>query len=87
MGDDLAGYVAQVVRVIEQSGLAHRTNSMFTQIEGEWDDVMDVIKRATFVLTEQDIRTEVVFKADIRPGYTNMLSNKLARLKRAKEEK
>lgn len=76
-GDEYAPYVAEIVRIIRQSGLANRTNSMFTEIEGEWDDVMAVVKRATQFLTNKGIRTEVVLKADIRPGYTQMMDHKV----------
>lgn len=82
-GDELAQYVAQAVKIIRDSGLPHKTTAMFTEIEGEWDEVMDVVKRATFVLAEQGIRTEVVLKADIRPGYTNTLTEKVERLDKA----
>lgn len=77
VGDELAPYVAEAIRVIRDSGLPHRTTSMFTEIEGEWDEVMDVVKRATFVLAERGIRTEVVLKADIRPGRENMMEKKV----------
>ena len=75
-GEELSKEVAEVIRVIRASGLPNRTNSMFTEIEGEWDEVMAVVKKATFVLAEKGIRTEVVLKADIRPGYTNMMKSK-----------
>jgi uncharacterized protein YqgV (UPF0045/DUF77 family) len=55
---------------------------MFTEIEGEWDDVMKVVKNAAFVLAEKGIRTEVVLKADIRPGYTDMLHTKVEKVNR-----
>lgn len=51
---------------------------MFTEIEGEWDEVMRVVKEATFVLAEKGIRTEVILKADVRPGYENMMHKKVA---------
>lgn len=76
-GDEFAPYVAEIVRIIRESGLPNRTNSMFTEIEGEWDDVMQVVKDATFVLAEKGIRTEVVLKADIRPGRTGMMNRKV----------
>ena len=80
VGDELSAYVAEVVKVINASGLACRTTSMFTEIEGEWDDVMNVIKEATFVLAEKGLRTGVTFKADIRPGYTGTIDSKIERL-------
>lgn len=75
-GDEYAPYVAEIVKIIRASGLANRTNSMFTEIEGEWDDVMAVVKKATFYLANQGIRTEVILKADIRPGHTQMMEHK-----------
>ncbi len=80
VGEELSAEVAEVVRVIRESGLPNRTTSMFTEIEGEWDEVMDVVKRATFVLAGRGIRTEVVLKADIRPGHTDMMHRKVAKV-------
>ena len=73
-------YVAEVVRVIRDSGLPSRTTSMFTEIEGDWDEVMQVVRDATFVLASKGIRTEVVLKADIRPGFTDTMTGKLERM-------
>ena len=77
VGDELADNVAEVVRVIRESGLPNKTYSMFTEIEGEWDEVMRVVRDATFVLAEKGIRTEVVLKADIRPGFSNRMEKKV----------
>lgn len=77
VGNELAQEVAEVVKVIRESGLPNRTTSMFTEIEGEWDEVMAVVKQATFVLAEKGIRTEVVLKADIRPGHVNTINSKI----------
>ena len=87
VGEELSKHVAEVVKVIRESGLPNKTYSMFTEIEGEWDAVMEVVKRATFVLAEKGIRTEVVLKADIRPGASNMMQGKIDRLNEALEEK
>lgn len=80
IGDELAAEVSEVVNVIRTSGLPNRTTSMFTEIEGEWDEVMKVVKDATFVLANKGIRTEVVLKADIRPGFTNMMNTKIEKV-------
>ncbi|WP_304426007.1 MTH1187 family thiamine-binding protein [uncultured Adlercreutzia sp.] len=77
VGDELAPYVAEAIRIIRGSGLPQRTTSMFTEIEGEWDEVMAVVRDATFVLAEQGIRTEVILKADVRPGYTGTIDRKI----------
>lgn len=80
VGDELAPEVSEVVRVIRESGLPNKTYSMFTEIEGEWDEVMQVVKDATFVLAEKGIRTEVVLKADIRPGFSDTMRTKVEKV-------
>ena len=87
VGEELSKYVAEVVKIIRESGLKNKTYSMFTEIEGDWDSVMAVVKKATFVLAEKGIRTEVVLKADIRPGFSNMMEGKIDRLEDAIDEK
>ena len=86
VGDELASHVAEVVKVIRESGLPSKTSSMFTEIEGDWDEVMSVVKRATMVLAERGIRTEVLIKADIRPGYVDTMNGKLERLNAAMKQ-
>ena len=79
-GDSVSEYVADVIKVIKDSGLKTQTTSMFTEIEGPWDDVMHVVKEAVEVLTDKGIRTEVMIKGDIRPGRENMMDTKLKSL-------
>ena len=86
-GNELSADVAEVIRVIRESGLPNRTNSMSTEIEGEWDEVMDVVKRATFVLAEKGIRTELVLKADIRPGFTDTMHAKVDKVESILEDR
>ena len=77
--------VAAAVRVVRDSGLPHRTGSMFTEIEGQWDEVFDVVKRATEAVLPFGSRVALVLKADIRPGWTGELDGKIERLERALE--
>ena len=72
--------VAAAVRVVRESGLPHETNAMFTNIEGEWDEVMAVVKRAVDVVAEVSPRVGLVLKADIRPGYDGQLTAKVQRI-------
>ncbi|MDQ6641707.1 MAG: thiamine-binding protein [Actinomycetota bacterium] len=82
-GDETGGVsaaVAEAVRVVRESGLPHETNAMFTNIEGEWDDVMDVVKRAVDAVATHSPRVGLVLKADIRPGYVGQLTPKVERI-------
>ncbi len=75
--------VAAAVAVVRASGLPNRTTSMFTEIEGEWDEVFDVVRRATEAVLPFGTRVSLVLKADIRPGYTGELTGKIERLEAA----
>jgi uncharacterized protein (TIGR00106 family) len=75
--------VAAAVRVVRESGLPNRTDSMFTTLEGEWDEVMAVVKRAVDVVAEASPRVGLVLKADIRPGYGGQLTAKVERIEEA----
>jgi uncharacterized protein (TIGR00106 family) len=75
--------VAAAVRVVRESGLPHETNAMFTNIEGEWDEVMAVVKRAVDVVAATSPRVGLVLKADIRPGYDGQLAAKVERVEAA----
>lgn len=72
--------VAEAVRVVRESGLPNETNAMFTNIEGEWDEVMAVVKQAVEVVAATSPRVGLVLKADIRPGHTGQLSAKVQRI-------
>jgi uncharacterized protein YqgV (UPF0045/DUF77 family) len=75
------------VAVVRASGLPNSTDSMFTTIEGEWDEVFDVIKRATEAVGQFGSRVSLVLKADIRPGHTGELTGKVERLEAALERR
>jgi uncharacterized protein YqgV (UPF0045/DUF77 family) len=77
--------VAAAVRVVRESGLPHRTTSMFTEIEGEWDEVFDVVRRATEAVLPFGSRVSLVLKADIRPGRSGEFDGKIERLEAAVE--
>ena len=72
--------VAAAVRVVRESGLPNQTDSMFTTIEGEWDEVFAVVKAATEAVAAFAPRVSLVLKADIRPGFTDQLAAKVQRV-------
>lgn len=72
--------VAAAVEAVRESGLPHETTSMFTTLEGEWDEVMSVVKRCVDVVAERSPRISLVMKADIRPGYTGQITAKVERV-------
>lgn len=82
VGETVGEAVAEAVRVVRDSGLPNRTDAMFTSVEGEWGEVMDVVKRAVDAVAEQAPRVSLVLKADIRPGVTAGLDTKVESVER-----
>ncbi|GAA1371202.1 thiamine-binding protein [Catellatospora chokoriensis] len=78
-GEDVGALVAEAVRVVRASGLPHRTDAMFTTVEGEtWDEVMTVVKAATEAVKAKSPRVGVVLKLDWRDGVSGALDPKVA---------
>lgn len=80
--DSVGKAVADAVRVVRESGLPNETGAMFTTVEGEWDEVMDVVRRAVEAVAAHAPRVSLVLKADIRPGHTGQLQAKVERMER-----
>ncbi|GAC69144.1 thiamine-binding protein [Gordonia soli] len=74
--------VAAAVEVVRGSGVPHQTTAMFTYLEGEWDEVMAVVKAATDAVAARAPRVGLVLKADIRPGHTGEMTGKVERVER-----
>jgi uncharacterized protein (TIGR00106 family) len=81
-GEAVGEAVAEAVRVVRDSGLPNRTDAMFTTVEGDWDEVMAVVKRAVDAVAAQAPRVSLVLKADIRPGVTGALTAKVETVER-----
>lgn len=75
--------VAAAVRVVRDSGLPNHTDSMFTSVEGTWEECMDVVRGACEAAGAFGSRVSLVLKADIRPGYQGELTAKVERLEKA----
>jgi uncharacterized protein (TIGR00106 family) len=81
-GDSVGDLVAECVHIVRDSGLACETNAMFTNVEGEWGEVMDVIRRCVDHVATVAPRVSVVVKIDHRPGTEDLLGHKNARIAR-----
>ena len=81
-GVSVGGGDAEAVRVVRASGLPNRTDAMFTTIEGEWDEVMAVVKQAVDAVAAVAPRVSLSLKADVRPGVTGALTAKVEHIER-----
>jgi uncharacterized protein (TIGR00106 family) len=82
-GESVGHLVAEAVGVVRESGLPSETNAMFTNVEGDWDAVMGVIKQCVDRLSASAPRLSVVIKVDIHPAApSGQLGGKVERVER-----
>ena len=83
VGEGVGAIVAEAVRVVRESGLPNKTDSMFTVIEGETlGEVLTVVQRAVEAVAARAPRVDVVIKADWRPAATDAMTGKVQALER-----
>ncbi|MGD0083782.1 MAG: MTH1187 family thiamine-binding protein [Acidimicrobiales bacterium] len=82
IGASVSEVVADCVAIVRESGLPNETNAMFTNIEGDWDEVMGVIKRCVDHVAAAAPRVSLVIKIDHRPGVSGALRSKVESVER-----
>ncbi|HET7073174.1 MAG TPA: MTH1187 family thiamine-binding protein [Mycobacterium sp.] len=83
VGESVGEIVADAVRVVRDSGLPSKTDSMFTVIEGDtWEQVMGVVQRAVEAVAARAPRVSTVIKVDWRTGVTDAMTQKVASVER-----
>lgn len=83
VGEGVGEIVAEAVRVVRDSGLPNKTDSMFTVIEGDsWGEVMAVVQRAVEAVAARAPRVSTVIKADWRPTVSDAMTQKVESVER-----
>lgn len=81
-GASVSKYVARSLDIIDRSGLAYRLNPMGTVLEGEWDEVMDVVRACYERMREDCERISCSIKIDYRNDTTGRLTSKIRSVER-----
>jgi uncharacterized protein (TIGR00106 family) len=88
-GESVGRYVARSLDIIDKSGVAYRLNPMGTVLEGEWNDVFQVVRKCYERMKRDCNRVSCTIKVDYRKGHKGRLDSKVAsvekRLKRKME--
>lgn len=77
-GESVSQYVAECLKIVEASGLEYRINPMGTVVEGDYDRVMDIVKKCHMRVMEMASRVITSIKIDDRKGREGMLMAKIA---------
>ena len=76
-GESLSPYVARSLKIIRESGLPYEFRAMGTSIEGEWDEVMAVVRRCYEEMRRDCGRISLSLKADYRKGPGGRIQRKV----------
>lgn len=77
-GESVGKYVSRSLDIIDKSGVDYRLNPMGTVLEGEWDDVMDVVRQCYERMSKDCNRVSCTIKIDYRKGHKGRLAGKTA---------
>ena len=83
VGPSLSKYIAKAIKIVEESGLSYKMHAMGTIVEGEWDEIMSIIKKCKDALMDEVERVVIEIKIDDRKGATHRIEEKV----RSVEEK
>jgi uncharacterized protein (TIGR00106 family) len=85
-GESVGAYVSRSLDIIDKSGIEYRLNPMGTVLEGEWEEVFEVVKQCYKRMKRDCNRISCTIKVDYRKGHKGRLAGKVAsvekRLKR-----
>jgi uncharacterized protein (TIGR00106 family) len=76
-GSSMGEFLANVMRLVDESGLPYKLNPMGTVVEGRWEDVMGLVRKCHDSVMEGAERAVTTIKIDDRKGKTNMLESKI----------
>ncbi len=79
-GESLSKYVAQILEIIDNSGIKYQLTPMGTILEGSWDDVFGVIGACYKILEPQCNRITTSIKVDYRKGDDSRMESKITKV-------
>jgi len=86
-GESVGKYVSRSLDIIDKSGVAYRLNPMGTVLEGEWDEVMAVVKKCYERMRKDCNRVSCSIKIDYRKGHAGRLASKIMSVERRLKRK
>ena len=77
IGNSIGDQVAEVLKIVDESGLSYKINPMGTVVEGEWDDLLDLLTKSYRTLERVSDRISLQVKFDCRKGVNGALEGKV----------
>lgn len=86
-GESVGKYVAKIVDLVDRSGLPCQTSAMSTVVEGEWDEIFNLIKRCRNILRKESNRIYAVITIDDRKKGKNRIKGKVETIEKILKRK
>jgi uncharacterized protein (TIGR00106 family) len=77
VGSSLGDRLAEALKIVDASGLAYKVNPMGTVVEGEWNEIMKLIKKCHATVMKTGERTVTKITIDDRKGKPNRIDEKV----------
>lgn len=77
IGSSIGDKLAVILDIVDKSGLPYRVNPMGTVVEGEWKEVMGLIKKCHDKVMETSDRALITISIDDRKGKPNRIEEKI----------
>lgn len=81
-GSSIGDRIAEVLKIVDSSGLPYKINPMGTVVEGEWDDIMKAIKKCHKTVMKTGERVVTTISIDDRKGKPNRIDEKVKSIER-----
>jgi uncharacterized protein (TIGR00106 family) len=82
IGSSIGDRLAEVLKIVDASGLPYKVNPMGTVVEGEWDEVVKLIKKCHKAVMKTGDRAVTTISIDDRKGKPNRIEEKVKSIER-----
>ena len=82
IGSSIGDQLAEVLKIVDASGLPYKINPMGTVVEGEWDEIMKLIKKCHSTVMKVGERSITTITIDDRRGKSNRIDEKVKSIER-----
>ncbi len=82
MGSSVGDSIAKVLGIVEASGLPYKLNPMGTVVEGEWSEVMKLLRKCHNTVMKDGERAITTISIDDRKGRPSRIDQKVRSVER-----
>lgn len=76
-GSSIGDRLAEVLKIIDSSGLPYKINPMGTVVEGEWNEVFSLIRKCHMTALKKEERIVTTISIDDRKGKPARIDQKV----------